>query len=135
MKTRGILICSFLAVVAATLWAQSALAVPVFARKYGFNCTMCHSNVPRLNDFGQRYRMNGYRLPGLVNVEKTVLETPAPVALRTNAGYSMEHLGSVAKYYYGTETEDGFSKAGNESDFRLERSGHSSAGLLAASAT
>ena len=56
MKTRGILICSFLAVVAATLWAQSALAVPVFARKYGFNCTMCHSNVPRLNDFGQRYR-------------------------------------------------------------------------------
>jgi hypothetical protein len=130
MKTRGILICSLLAVIAATLWAQSALAVPVFARKYGFNCTMCHSNVPRLNDFGQRYRMNGYRLPGPVNVEKTVLETPAPVAFRTTVGYSMEHLGSVAKYYYGTETEGGFRKAGNESDFRMNGLDILSAGLL-----
>jgi hypothetical protein len=121
MKTRGVLILSFLAVVVATLWAQSALAVPVFARKYGFNCTMCHSNVPRLNDFGQRYRMNGYRLPGLVNEERTVLETPAPIAMRTNAGYSMEHLGSVAKYYYD---------AGDESDFRLNGLDILSAGLL-----
>ena len=54
-----LIVFSFLAVVAATLWAQSASAVPVFARKYGFNCTMCHSDVPRLNDFGQRFRMNG----------------------------------------------------------------------------
>lgn len=63
-------------------------AVPVFARKYGFECTMCHSNFPRLNDFGQRYRNNGYQLPGRENEEKTVLETPTPVALRTSAGYN-----------------------------------------------
>jgi len=70
--------------------AGDAGAIPVFARKYGFNCTMCHSNIPRLNDFGQLYRMNGYRLPGRENIEKTLLETPAPVAFRTSAGYNGE---------------------------------------------
>jgi hypothetical protein len=121
MKTRCLIAFSFLAVIAVTLWAQSASAVPVFARKYGFNCTMCHSDVPRLNDFGQRFRMNGYRVPGLVNEERTVLETPAPVAFRTNAGYSMEHRDYVAKAYYG---------AGDESDFRLNGLDVLSAGLL-----
>jgi len=67
-----------------------ANAVPVFARKYGFNCTMCHSNFPRLNDFGLRFRHNGYQLPGRENEEKTVLETPAPIAFRTTAGYNRD---------------------------------------------
>ena len=42
--------------VLATLAARPAAAAPVFARKYGFKCTMCHSSFPRLNDFGQRFR-------------------------------------------------------------------------------
>jgi hypothetical protein len=67
---------------------QEAHAVPVFARKYGFNCTMCHSNYPRLNDFGQRYRANGYRLMDRENEDRTVLQSPAPVAFRTSAGYN-----------------------------------------------
>lgn len=65
-------------------------ALPVFARKYGFDCTMCHSNYPRLNDFGQRYRNNGYQLPGRENEDKTVLESPAPLALRTSAGINYD---------------------------------------------
>ncbi|HEY3411801.1 MAG TPA: hypothetical protein VGM51_01960 [Armatimonadota bacterium] len=65
-------------------------AIPVFARKYGFNCTMCHSNFPRLNDYGQRYRMNGYRLMGREDEEKTVYETPAPLALRTSATFNSD---------------------------------------------
>ena len=68
--------------------SMPAGAVPVFARKYGFSCTMCHSNYPRLNDFGTRYRRNGYRLPGRENDEKTILQSPPPVALRTSAGYN-----------------------------------------------
>ncbi len=68
--------------------AQPAGAVPVFARKYAFSCTMCHSNYPRLNDFGTRFRRNGYRLPGRENDEKTVLQSPPPVALRTTAGFN-----------------------------------------------
>lgn len=72
-----------------------AQAIPVFARKYGFNCTMCHSNFPRLNDFGVRYRQNGYQLPGRENEEKTVLEGPAPFAMRTSLGYNYDKFSNT----------------------------------------
>ncbi|NPV49535.1 MAG: hypothetical protein HPY69_21530, partial [Armatimonadetes bacterium] len=78
----------------------TANAAPVFARKYGFNCTMCHSNFPRLNDFGQRYRNNGYQLPGREDDEQTVLEGPAPIAARTSAGYNYD------KFTNDDEAED-----------------------------
>jgi hypothetical protein len=86
------------ALAAATLLAlrpDPASAVPVFARKYGLNCTNCHSGFPRLNDWGQRFRANGYRLPGRENEEKTVLESPPPFALRTSAGYTHERFQNV----------------------------------------
>jgi len=69
---------------------RPASAIPVFARKYGFNCTMCHSTFPRLNDFGQRYRANGYQLPGREEDDQTVLEGPTPLALRTTFGYTSD---------------------------------------------
>ncbi len=92
MKTARLLALFVAAATAASLLPRDAGAVPVFARKYGVNCTMCHSAYPRLNDFGARFRDGGYRLPGLGNVEKTVLETPPPVALRTSAGYVYDVL-------------------------------------------
>ncbi len=96
MNSRILACLSFLALAVAGLAVQDAAAVPVFARKYGFECTMCHSNAPRLNDFGQLYRMNGYRLPGRENDEKTVLEVQAPVAFRTSAGYNLDHFNDSA---------------------------------------
>jgi hypothetical protein len=48
---------------------------------------MCHTAFPRLNDFGARYRFNGYRLPGEEAKERTVLESPPPFAARANAGF------------------------------------------------
>ncbi len=92
MRTARWLALLAAAVTVASLLPRDAAAIPVFARKYGFNCSMCHSAYPRLNDFGARFRTNGYRLPGRENVEKTVLETPTPVALRTNAGYVYDEL-------------------------------------------
>jgi len=74
---------------------RPASAIPVFARKYGFNCTMCHSTFPRLNDFGQRYRANGYQLPGREQDDKTILETPVPLALRTTFGYTNDNFDDV----------------------------------------
>ncbi len=72
---------------------QTALAIPAFARKHAFNCNMCHVGFPKLNDFGQRFRDNGYQIPGQQGREKTVFETAFPLALRTTTGYSL----------YGTE--------------------------------
>jgi len=70
------------------VWPSRAQAIPVFARKYGFDCTMCHVQFPKLNDFGQAYRDNGYRLMGKEAEEKDVFETPTPLALRTSVGYN-----------------------------------------------
>jgi hypothetical protein len=82
-------------------------AIPAFARKYGFNCMMCHTAYPKLNDWGQRYRDNGYQLPGQQGREKNVFDTPTPIALRTSTGfngYSMkpnEDTGSQATGGFG----------------------------------
>lgn len=68
---------------------RTADAIPAFARKYGFDCSMCHSSYPRLNDLGARFRDNGYRLPGLESEERTVFEGPTPLALRTSVGFDL----------------------------------------------
>ena len=67
-------------------------AIPAFARKYGFNCNMCHTGFTKLNDFGQRVRDNGYQMPGQAGREKTVFQTAPPISLRTSAGLMASHL-------------------------------------------
>ena len=63
-------------------------AIPAFARKYGFNCSMCHSGFTKLNDFGQRFRDNGYQIPGQAGKEQTVFETAPPISMRIPFGYT-----------------------------------------------
>lgn len=48
----------------AVLGPAAASAVPNFARKYELSCNVCHTRIPRLNSFGQRFQENGYQLPG-----------------------------------------------------------------------
>jgi hypothetical protein len=42
-----------------------AHAIPAFARKYGTSCLTCHVVYPKLNPFGEAFRRNGYRFPGV----------------------------------------------------------------------
>lgn len=42
----------------------AAFGTPIFARQTKLPCSACHSQVPRLNEFGQRFFANGYKLPG-----------------------------------------------------------------------
>ena len=42
--------------------SQSASALPAFARKYGLRCSACHESWPALNNFGLKFRDNGYQL-------------------------------------------------------------------------
>jgi hypothetical protein len=39
-----------------------ANALPAFARKYGLRCSACHETWPILNNFGLKFRDNGYQL-------------------------------------------------------------------------
>jgi len=90
---RKILTITLGLVFALLVLSQTALAIPAFARKYGYNCNMCHVAFPKLNDWGQRFRDNGYQTPGQAGLEKTVFETAIPLSVRTMAGYSIYHNG------------------------------------------
>jgi hypothetical protein len=37
--------------------------MPIFAQRYHFRCTVCHSVLPVLNAFGTWFRNHGYRIP------------------------------------------------------------------------
>src|SRR5271165_4269946 len=43
--------------------AQSARAIPAFARKYNLKCYSCHTIPPALNKTGYMFKRLGYRLP------------------------------------------------------------------------
>jgi len=45
--------------------AAPARAVPAFARKYGTSCLTCHTVFPKLTPFGEAFRRNGFRFPGV----------------------------------------------------------------------
>ncbi len=45
--------------------ASNAHAIPAFARKYETSCLTCHTVYPKLNPFGEAFRRNGYRFPGV----------------------------------------------------------------------
>jgi hypothetical protein len=70
---------------------QVSQGIPAFARKYGFNCNMCHTAYTKLNDFGQRFRATGYQIPGQEGLEKNVFEVAPPLALRTSFGLLSSH--------------------------------------------
>jgi hypothetical protein len=45
--------------------ATPAAAIPAFARKYTTSCLTCHTVYPKLTPFGEAFRANGYRFPGV----------------------------------------------------------------------
>jgi hypothetical protein len=93
-------VAALLVVAELFLLAGSSSAIPAYARKYGFNCNMCHTAYPKLNDFGQRFRDDGYQVAGQEGKEATVFATPPPIAMRTTAGLSVydSKAGSTAGF-------------------------------------
>ena len=56
----------------------NAEATPAYARRYGLECTSCHSpNPPRLNNVGMVFRRSGFRLPDADENGKLQLKTIA----------------------------------------------------------
>ena len=53
------------ALVLALTLAVPAGAIPAFSRKYQTSCLTCHVIFPKLNPFGEAFRRNGYRFPGV----------------------------------------------------------------------
>ncbi len=60
---------------------RPADAIPAFARKYQTSCQTCHVAFPKLNPFGEAFRLRGYRMPA----ETEDLIKESPVALGAQA--------------------------------------------------
>ena len=56
-------------VAAALLLAPQAWAVPSFARQTGLPCNVCHSVAPELTSFGRVFKLNGYTLTGIQQIQ------------------------------------------------------------------
>jgi hypothetical protein len=64
--------------------ARPAEAIPVFAHRYGLTCQACHTAVPHLTAFGEAFKADGYRVPGLAR------RAAFPVAVKVNLEYGSE---------------------------------------------
>ncbi len=71
--------------VAATvlLPVRVAEAIPAFARKYQTNCQTCHIAFPKLNPFGEVFRLRGYRMPE--ETEDMIKEQPVQLGAPAGA--------------------------------------------------
>ena len=79
---------------ALVLFAPSVRAVPYFARKYQVNCTQCHLLPPMLNEYGQRFVANGYKLDDLERAAVTV-----PIAVWATHRIDVDEERQKAKAY------------------------------------
>ena len=74
----------------------SGLAIPAFARKYGLRCSACHVAWPVLNDFGWRFKDNGYQL--MNDRDAPIWQNNAywPVTFRITPNWHRENTNRVA---------------------------------------
>ena len=86
---------------------RDAQAIPAFARKYDFACSVCHvPSFPKLNDFGNLFRDHGYQLG-------TDQELPTyegltkgywPVSFRTTVGYQLQTKSGLTDLVSGQDS-------------------------------
>ena len=72
--------------------SQGAMAIPAFARKYGMPCSACHEAWPKLNNFGQTFKDNGYQMGN--DRDAPIFQQPAywPIALRITPNWHRESV-------------------------------------------
>ena len=84
------------AIVFLILSVPPAHAIPAFARKYGLRCSACHVAWPVLNDFGWRFKDNGYQL--MNDRDAPIWQHPSywPVTFRSTPNWHLEKTNRVA---------------------------------------
>ena len=69
MKNKKLYMGVLMGALASGTLVNQASAVPSFARQTGMACAACHSVFPELNSFGRTFKLNGYTLTGIKQVE------------------------------------------------------------------
>lgn len=68
-RTLNALLRGIFLLAATLLTTQPAWAVPSFARQTGLACNVCHSVAPELTSFGRLFKLNGYTLTGIKQIQ------------------------------------------------------------------
>jgi len=75
---------------------QPSAAIPAFARKFGMPCSACHEAWPKLNNFGQVFKDNGYQLGN--DRDSPIYKDPSywPVSFRITPHWHRENTDRMA---------------------------------------
>ena len=92
----------FLATLSAMLamllgFIPSAHAVPSFARQTGMACAACHTTFPELTEFGRSFKMNGYVLTGMQQIESGPAATATPLKINEIPPLSAMFMTSISQ--------------------------------------
>src|SRR5665213_2526660 len=74
----------------------TASAMPNFARKYELSCGSCHDVVPRLNEFGWKFRAAGYRMPDEIGKTQPEFKLGDYIAGRLNFAINQSSVTAAA---------------------------------------
>ena len=66
---------------AVVLHAETAWAVPSYARQTGMACSTCHTVFPELTPFGREFKLNGYVLDNMKQVRGITIDRQETLAL------------------------------------------------------
>ncbi|WP_455389023.1 peptidoglycan recognition protein family protein [Petrachloros mirabilis] len=91
----GVLVLVALVSYELSMLVPKANAIPAFARKYNFACNVCHvPGFPKLNDFGNLFRDQGYQLgtDGDLPTSQGITMGFWPVSFRTTVGYQVANI-------------------------------------------
>lgn len=77
---KHLMLGSLVFVVMSSFFSRTSNAIPPFARKYRTSCNTCHVAIPKLNAFGEAFRLNAYAIPkdDEVYVKEEVVELGSP---------------------------------------------------------
>jgi hypothetical protein len=123
LGTRRTCISGMLILAALCMTSPASQAIPAFARKYSLPCSACHEAWPKLNNFGQVFRDNGYQLGNDRDAPLTQVPSYWPITFRITPQWHRESNERVAVDNVPGETTSG------QSEQRVSTSGFDISGL------
>ncbi len=95
LKT-GLVLALLILLAAALSYPERSYAVPSFARQTGLACQACHTVFPELTPFGRSFKLNGYQIDNLAQVQgitqskdfELLLNQLPPLSIMFQASYT-----------------------------------------------
>ncbi len=130
LRSRLPLLCVLAGSSLVMLDVRTASAIPAFSRIHQTSCQTCHVGFPKLNPFGEAFRLNGYRMPAEMQPEEKPLSLGAEAFKKVwpRAIYPSDIPGHVplamnvkmASIYASTLDQNGRSVTKNDFQFPQE---------------